>query len=234
MLNPFIIDFFTVLIVVIFAVLACKKGFAVSVVSFLGWIISLLAAIVLSRVGALFIYEVILKNKLLELISAAVLNSNNNQIIAENLAEIIKTLPQFIVNMMEFETGGINAKMYNIISENSNAISETILMFVAPIIKAALTGVLFIVILIICKIAVKIITAVCKLVKKIPVLGSLDGLMGFLFGALKGTTVMYIIGNGLMFVIKATNNTLPFISLESISGTKIFSTLISLGKIIGI
>ncbi len=234
MLNAFMIDFLTVLIVLLFAFFAAKKGFAVSMVSFFGWVVSLLAAVILSRAGALFGYEVILKNKLLEIISTAVANSDSNQIIAEKLYEMMNILPQYMINMMEFETGGVSAQFNNIISQNSEAISETILVFLSPIIKAALRGILFIIIFIICQIIVKIICAVFKLVKKVPVVGSLDGFIGFIFGILKGTIVMYVMGNILMFVIKASNNTLPFISLESVSQTKIFNVLISLGKFIGI
>ena len=234
MLNAFTIDLITVFIICLFAFFAAKKGFAESVISFFGWLISLLAAVIISRAGALFIYEVILKHRLLDFISTAVANSDNSAIIAESLNEMLATLPQFMVNMMEFETGGVGIELNNLITENSNAISEAIMMFVAPIIKTALRGIIFIVVFVICKIVVKIISSVFKLVKKLPLLGSLDGLAGFVFGTLKGIIVMYIIGNILMFAIKATNNTLNFISLESVSQTKVFSTLVSLGKLMGI
>lgn len=232
-LNSFIIDALTVVIVMLFAFVSYKKGFASSLVSLLGTAVSIFAAIVISKVGASVIYEMFLRDNLRNLISQA-LTSTEAETAVLKIIEAVQELPKYIVNMMEFETGGISYEIKKLAGESTQVMLEAFMGIAAPIIKMALRGFLFIAVFIICRIIVSIVAFCTKMVRKIPLVGSLDGILGFVFGILKGSLFMFVLGNALMFLLKISNNSLPLISIEAVSASKIFSVFTSLGKTMGI
>lgn len=232
-LNSFVIDALTVVIVMLFAFISYKKGFASSLVSLMGAAVSIIAAIVISKVGAALIYEMFLRDNLRDLISQS-LTSTEAEAAVLKIIEAVQELPKYIVNMIEFETGGISYEIKKLAGESTQVMLEAVMGIAGPIIKMALRGFLFIAVFIICRIVVSIIAFCTKMVRKIPLVGSLDGILGFVFGILKGSLFMFVLGNALMFLLKISNNSLPLISIEAVSASKIFSVFVSLGNTMGI
>lgn len=231
---PFLLDAITIFIIFLFCVISYKRGFSVSLVSFFEVIVSIVAAVVLSRIGAVFIYEVLLKGNILKMLTDSIANVADKEVLVEQLTKAISGMPKFVVNMLEYETGGFSYKLNDMIAQNSQSIAKAVLdMFIAPIVKTILRAVVFIIVFIICKIIFKILANVMKIVRKIPFIGALDGILGGAIGLVEGVFVMYLIVVATMFLIKATNNSLPVISYEAVLKTNIFIKFTSFQKILG-
>ena len=232
--NAFVIDGLTVIIIMMFAVVSYRKGFASSLVSLLGIIVSIVAAIIISKSAASFIYEMFLKNNLSDMISQALFASNEAETVAIKIIEAVNELPGYIVNMLEFETGGISYEIQRLAGEGTNIMLEAVMGIASSVIKMALRGFLFIAVFIVCRIIVSLVMLCTKIVRNLPIVGLLDGFTGFIFGIIKGSFFMFVLGNALMFMIRISNNSLPLISLEAVSATKIFSIFITMGNTLGI
>ncbi|MEG3006614.1 MAG: CvpA family protein [Oscillospiraceae bacterium] len=232
---PFLIDAMTIIIIFFFAYFSLKRGFALSAVSLVGIIVSFAAAIILSRIGAVFLYEVVLKNNILAILTKNIGDITDSEILLAELSKAISSLPKFVVNMLEFETGGFSYELSRMINESSESIAIAVMnILIAPIVKTVLRVLLFIIIFILSRIVFKILSSVLKFVRKIPVIGAVDGLLGGAIGLVEGVFVMFLIVSITTFLIKITNNTIPYITAETIEQTNLFQKFISFEKIIGL
>ncbi|MEG0898120.1 MAG: CvpA family protein [Oscillospiraceae bacterium] len=234
-LMPLFIDAVTILVIFFFAYFSLKRGFASSAISLVGIVISFAAAIIISRIGSAFVYEVILKDNILALLAKNIGDITDSEILLAELSKAISSLPKFVVNMLDFETGGFSYELSRMINESSESIATAVLnILIAPIVKTVLRVLLFIIIFILSRIVFKILSSVLKFVRKIPVIGAVDGLLGGAIGLVEGVFVMFLIVSITTFLIKITNNTIPYITAETIEQTNLFQKFISFEKIIGL
>ena len=194
------IDIAICIILFIFMVVGCKKGFLSQIIGLIAGVASIMLAyyfcddllkLVLNKFDAL----TPLTNKLTSIFS------KNSVLAAEFNPETFKTnlenlhIPNFIINALAAILAGVVAKYLLLIA-------------------------CFVLIFIICKIAFWIIKKIAAIFHKTVIIGSIDKVLGLLLGAIKGLLVIYFV----LFVI----NTLAPVSVEfsqAIANSKIVNII---------
>ena len=202
------IDVAICIILFIFMVVGCKKGFLSQIIGLIAGVASILLAyffcddllkLVLNKFNAL----TALTDKLTSLFS------KNSVLAAEFNPETFKTnlenlhIPNFIINAVAKASEGV---------ENTSLAA----ILAGVVAKYLLLIACFVLIFIICKIAFWIIKKIAAIFHKTVIIGSIDKILGLLLGTIKGLLVIYFV----LFVI----NTLAPVSVgfsQAIANSKI-------------
>lgn len=205
------IDIAICIILFIFMVVGCKKGFLSQIIGLIAGAASIMLAyyfcddllkLVLNKFDAL----TPLTNKLTSLFS------KNSVLAAEFNPETFKTnlenlhIPNFIINAVAKASEGVET-------------TSLAAILAGVVAKYLLLIACFVLIFIICKIAFWIIKKIAAIFHKTVIIGSIDKVLGLLLGTIKGLLVIYFV----LFVI----NTLAPVSVE-------FSQAIANSKIVNI
>ena len=183
-----IVDIVAVVVVMIFAINAAKKGFVDCLFSLISTVAAIVLAFVLAKpllgwTGGLFGLQVTLQGALTETLSK--INGFNFDISSAGIeaALLEVNLPAFLVDAVK-DVGNdqvpIGTTLAMIVGETAGDFVATLIAWV----------VLFFVTKLILKILQKIISSI---VKKIPVVGAVNHLLGAVVGVLQGVLILCII-----------------------------------------
>lgn len=181
----FIYDIIVILIVLFAAVSAMKKGFAYTLVNFAGYIVSLFAALMLSKPIAQMICDKLIAPsvylKLTESINAA-----GNNILA-GIESYVSSLPGFAQGLFSFDSYGAQAGADA--SSAATAISNTVIM---PVVVNIVSGLMFVIIFSVLLFLVHRVANITKFVKHVPLIGFVNKVLGAAMGIVKGLILAYL------------------------------------------
>lgn len=207
-----IVDIAVCVILLIFIIVGCKKGFLRQIISLVAGIASIIIAYyfcddLLKLISTKFDALTPLTDKLTTAFSknSVLATEFNPETFKSNLESL--HMPEFIIKAVEKAAGGVET-------------TSLAAILAGVVAKYLLLIACFILIFIACKIVFWIIKKIAALFSKMPLIGSVDRFLGLLLGAIKGLLVIYFV----LFVI----NTLAPVSIElsqAISDSKIVSFL---------
>lgn len=225
-MTSLIIDLIALLIIILIIVISAKRGFLSGVVSFVGWIVSVLAANQLCKPAANYIYSNLVRSR----VHDAVLNSLDgaSASLSSSYSDILNLLPESIKNLIGGETAqeAINA----VLGSSAGAAPETTAQaltdeVIGPIIITLLSAVAFIIIFLVCSLVVKLLSGVFRGVHKIPIIGPLNTMLGAVIGAVEAVILLYVIGVAIRFLITASGGSLFGLTAEDFNNTYTYNIL---------
>lgn len=188
-----------ILLLALFALIiynSTKKGFLIGILGIAVWFVSFFIALSFSEQLAEWLYDEVLRERVLEELSKRLTTEGDAQPIAEMAASVIRELPQYAVRTAQTLGIDVGAIMRSIESADISAestIAELAEKVAQPILTAALKALSFVVILVVSSSILKIVAHQINVVTKIPVLKQANKALGAVLGVVRGVIVVSII-----------------------------------------
>ena len=214
----------------IFIVINCikngaKNGFAKTAIQTIGYICSIIAALVISSICASFIYTTALQPAIISGMEESIANAVDTQSVVNGLTEAVENLPAISHLLFNFE--GVAESLVATVGLDSAAIAKTVEeSVIRPVAEPIIKTVVFAVSLIILVTVVSIVAKGSKIVNEVPVIGGFNSFFGGVFGIVNGAVELCVAAVILELVISA--GIFPeYFSEEIISETYLFRWIYS-------
>lgn len=173
------IDLAVLLILILSVLFGFKKGFLKTVTGLAAMVISLILAMTLYPFAA----EMIMKTPIYDTVF-------------ENTAAVIHVPDEETSRISDFGTGKLNLPrdFTNNLEKNIDTASQNVSNTIADTVaSAAVKIVSMLCVFLLARLLLMIVTAAAGLIKKLPVIGWSDSLLGALFGLFRGLLILYIL-----------------------------------------
>ena len=215
-----IYDVLAVIIVINCIAKGAKNGFAKTAIQTVGYICSIIAALVISRICAALIYTMAIQPAVIANMEASLVNAVDTESVINGLTGAVENLPA--ISFLLFDFSGVAENLVESVGFDYSAIAVAVEeSVIRPMAEPILETFIFAVALIILASAVSIIAKGSKFVNDVPIIGKANSFFGGVFGIVNGAAELAVAAFILNFVIKA--GIFPeYFSEKIISGTYLF------------
>lgn len=225
MLYSLLIDVVAVFVGLFIVFRAYKMGFLRSVVLLIGYVASIIAALYLSNIIASYLYDNFIRVAIIENINQTMTAVTEGTITAA-VPLILEMLPAFLSGTVLSSLGG-QENVIKILEEQTGGIVENLGIAVAdfvvqPIVYSLLQAVICLLIFIFCVIIVKIIAKIFKGFYAIPILGTLNCILGGILGIVQAGVYLLLFGLLADAVVALTSNSLSWFNDGILNSTIVF------------
>jgi uncharacterized membrane protein required for colicin V production len=197
-----------------------KNGFAKTAIQTVGYICSIIAALVISRICAALIYTMAIQPAVIANMEASLVNAVDTESVINGLTGAVESLPA--ISFLLFDFSGVAENLIESVGFDYSAIAIAVEeSVIRPMAEPILETFIFAVALIILASAVSIIAKGSKFVNDVPIIGKANSFFGGVFGIVNGAVELCVASVILNFVISA--GIFPeYFSEDIISKTYIF------------
>lgn len=211
------------IICIVFLIILCaryiKLGFLSAVVQISGTVCSVIGAYLLASVMDSWVYETFFEKSLEGQIEKIVSESSSNgaQAISEKLIEIV---PEGLQSLLQGSWLNNIATQYS--EEVSVVVQEIMKNTVEPIVTQMICMILFFAFFCIFRFLVYLLVNFLKVANYVPVLGSINRVLGWVFGALGGSLDFFLLFCLLWIFILLTGDNMPFLNTTDLAQSWFF------------
>lgn len=183
-----VLDAAAAVVIVLFAIVGAKKGFIKSCADFLGAVIAMIGAGILSNPAAQWVYVTFFREPLIEKISAAVVGLGTG----EAVSAVFSGFPDVIQRALSaagITEGSVVAQLQSGAKGVAEGITDALSPMLTGLIRVLAMLVLFILLLVVIRAVAALLTGLFEL----PVLHGINGALGAVFGALMAVLVLWIV-----------------------------------------
>lgn len=217
---PFIYDAAAVIIVLICMARGAKDGFAKAFVQTVGMVVSVAAALYVSRVCASLIYTTAIQPGLLNTIQSSVENAVDTESVIEGLKAAMGGIPA--LSAVFFDFSGVEASLDGAVNLESSKIASVVESgVIRPVVEPLLQTVIFIATLIILMFVVTLLAKGSKTFNRVPVIGGINSFLGAVMGIINGGVLLCAAAAIISLIISAKGSS-EYISADIISNTYLF------------
>lgn len=211
-----ILDVILIAVIVLTAFHYKKKGFVAGLLDLVGNLLALLVAWIASDRISPTVFENFFKQGLIEKITQTVQEQGTSGLtmLVENFSSILPG------GMADEVTRSLQEILGSGAPDLAVRIVDTIL---TPLIVPMITVVLFFIAFAVCKLVISMLVAVLTNINKIPVIGSVNELLGILVGVAGGLLNVVLLLCLIWAVVAITNNNLPVLNNDMLSGSMMYS-----------
>jgi uncharacterized membrane protein required for colicin V production len=196
-----IIDLIMVLLLILIVYASYRKGFLRSVLSLGGFLLATVVSFIFGKMLAEMLFDSMAKPWLTTLIDEQIVAGTNH-----NLAVVVdnmyQNLPGYLSGPLEMLLGSkeqVLANLQSALDGGSVGLTDAIVGLLRPMLVALLSVLTIIILFLVCMIVIRIVDRLLIQVRRIPVIGTFDGLLGGLVGIVKAVIWLVI----LVFLVKA-------------------------------
>lgn len=220
------IDVIAVFIVLFSVYRAYKLGFLRSMVLLIGYVLSIFAAFYFSNLITNLLYDNVIRAQVIKSVDETILGMAEISNIATTVPAILAMLPNFLSRAISTSLGG-NEAIIAMLEEKTSGIIDNISIVVSdfivkPIVYALLQTLLCLIIFIICVIIVKTIAKIFKGFYVIPILGTVNSLLGGVLGIIQSGVFLLLLGLVSSAVIAIIGNSCSWFNNDILNSTYIF------------
>ena len=184
-----------VIIIVILTIIVCfKRGFAKTVLGLLSNIVSIVGAFVLGTSLSDLIYSGLIKDNIIESLSSSI--NSNLSTSTSSVSGQASELPDYvnsILSLFGYSADTVNKNIDTMVETQSNNIASAVESAIGPVITAILSFFLVIILFIILRFITAKISKLIAGVMEVPVLHTVNRVLGGLVGILDGLVVVYFL-----------------------------------------
>ncbi len=225
-----IFDIIALVLAIFIIARSASKGFISSIISFFGGLASLILSSFLSRPLAEYIYGLFLKDKIISSITESIGNVSTNSAseFLNSLEQSVQSLPSPIVALFQSNGQSVVDIVTNNLGQGVQTIAEDLsLKIIEPLFITLISTVFFIILFIILSLVFNLLSKLFVGIKKIPVIGKINSILGAVFGILYSLIILYVVYVVLYFLSTVFNLSLPYVTQETLQGSYIFGWLSS-------
>lgn len=218
-----ILDVILLTVLVAFIFTAAKKGFMRSLLELIAVIVALVMAYQFSPVVAQAAYDNLVEESLIETVETQLDENFNISSSTEKAEIVLESIPSFMTSFassMGIELEEVKTKITSETFSAENLATELVTKIAQPIVVAALTALFFLLLSAILMFALKWVAGLLSMLFKIPLLGTVNKILGGVLGACKGVMVIIFISTLLKLIFA--------------SGESEISTMVNSSYVIGL
>lgn len=216
----FIYDAAAVAIILICMARGAKDGFAKALVQTVGLVVSVAAALYVSRVCASLIYTTAIQPGLLSTIESSIENAVDTESVVEGLKSALGAIPALSAVLFDFS--GVEASLDGAVNLESSKIAAVVeSSVIRPVVEPLLQMIIFILTLIILMFVVTLLAKGSKGFNKVPLIGGINSFLGALMGIINGGVLLCAAAAVISLIISAKGDS-QYLSQDIISNTYIF------------
>lgn len=220
-----VIDLFLVAMVILIVLFAAKKGFVRSVFSLLGIIAAVVVSFLLAKSLAGMIFDSMVRPWLMDMVHTQVLEAGA-QDIQGAVAGLYANLPSVLSGMLNMVFGSQEELVSQLQTSMNGDVATTLSSLIAdamsPFITMLIGSLLFILLFILCGIALKIIDKALISVRHLPVIGGLDSVLGGVLGAVQALIVLMLFALVARVLISLSSNEWTWLNTQVVESTYLF------------
>ncbi len=197
-IGSIVLDLLMVMIFFLIVISSYRKGFLKTVTLAAGTLVSFVLAFWLSGYAADFVFVTFVRPSVLQSINEATVSSGASATVSSVLPAVIAAIPAFFLNPVLAQVGSQEALIKQISSQTdvtidnlSSVITDNVL---EPIVCALLQMLFCLLIFILCAIIIRALASVFGAVRKIPVVGTLNAVLGAGVGVVFAVLVLFLLG----------------------------------------
>ena len=190
------IDIILVVIFASFVLTAVKKGFILSLLEFAAVILALVLAYNFSPKVAETAYDGFVKEATIKTIETQIKENVSLQETSTQAQLLLESIPDYMVSVADFMGVSVDDIKQSVASSkltSENIATELVEKIAQPIIIGALTALSFVVLAIVLLFVLKFLAQIIAKIFKIPVIKTVNKLLGGILGACKGFAVVLFI-----------------------------------------
>ena len=193
-----------------------RHGFAAGLVQFVGNLASLIGALVLSHQASPLLFERFFQN--------GFVTSIQNTLTAEGTVNIQSTIEKYAGFLPESIKESLTASAAGLLDSGAPDMAVKLVdEVIAPLLTPIIAIVLFFVAFALCRLLVGLLVAVLTNVNRIPVMGSVNRMFGFLMGLAAGVVDLYLVLCAVWAVIVITGGSIEFLNDQALAGSIAYS-----------
>lgn len=178
-------------IILLCIVLGFYKGIVKSFVEFVGYFISIIAAVFLGNALSVFVYNSVLRGIMIKKISTAITTSAALPV-EQKVQAVLHAFPNFVTNAMSYR-GVTTQSLGKTLSASAATAAPKVADMLSPVMislmKVGFTVLIFILLLMVVRLIANMLNTICSL----PLLHQLNSLLGGVFGLLKGVVIVLLL-----------------------------------------
>jgi len=228
-----ILDGAALLVIILMACKAYRKGFLNTLVRFVGMIFSVAASVILSGPIAEFIFDSWLSEKVKNAVNEHIGNMAEVDIesFIDGLESLSDSLPGIFSNIFASDSGVKIEQWYQNTVEGKTAdiAAELMESIITPLATGIIRSLAFIIIFTVLMLLVNIIAKIFIGVNHLPLIGPFNEVLGGMIGAAQGMVYMFVIASVLWFALSASGGQIGPITAEVIEDTLLFKEFYNIG-----
>ncbi len=219
-LIPFIYDAAAVVLILICMARGAKDGFAKAFVQTVGTVVSVAAALYVSRVCASLIYTTAIQPGLVSTIESSIENAVDTESVIDGLKNALGAIPA--LSAVFFDFSGVEESLNGTVNLESSKIAAVVeSSVIRPVVEPLLQIVIFIAALIIFMLVVTLLAKGSKVFNRVPVIGGINSFLGALMGIINGGVLLFAAAAVISLIVSA-NGSSQYLSADVISNTYLF------------
>ena len=198
-----ILDVILLTVLVAFIFTAAKKGFMRSLLELIAVIVALVMAYQFSPVVAQAAYDNLVEESLIETVQTQLDENLNISSSTEKAEVVLESIPGFMetfADSLGIDTKKMVENMGSFSLSSENLATELVVKVAQPIVVAALTALFFLLLSAILMFALKWVAGLLSKLFKLPLLGTVNKVLGGVLGACKGVMVIIFVSTLLKLV----------------------------------
>lgn len=230
-----LLDLIFVVIVIIAVIVAWKRGFVQTVLSFVGFIASAAISAYYCGQVAQFFYSKVIEQPLYDSILKKVLTLVPTGEIINKVENIGAVLPGFVEGLFNAAAIKTNEQISQTLSGTAEAVARTVCdSIAAPLLLSLLSLVAFFVLFGLMMVIVNILVSVVGKVFDLPILNGINRILGGVVGVLNGVLLCMVAAAILKLFIGLTNNTNELINTGVLETTWFVSYFVDYNPILSL
>ncbi len=208
-----------------------RQGFLQSAVRTIGFLAAGIVAFAGSRILSEACYQLFFRDKLTATLETTILSAANTNDFTEKMQLVIDSLPSLVQNVLS--ATGVNAdtlagQLSGSAQQSAEQISQLVMETVLhPLIVTMLNGICFLILFGAVMILVRSLVKILRGVRRIPLVGSLNALLGGAMGIVEAAVVWYVVTIAIHFVLDISGG-FTWLNREIIQSTWVFGRFYSL------
>lgn len=220
-----IYDALAILIVITAIKRGAKNGFAKTAIQTIGYVCSIIAALVISSICASLIYTTAIQPAVVSGIEESLANAVDTQSVINGLTEAVEGLPA--ISHLLFNFDGVAESLVASVGLDGAAIAVSVEEnVIRPVAEPILETIIFALSLIVLVTVVSVVAKGSKIVNEVPVIGGFNSFFGGVFGIVNGAVELCVAAVILDLVVSAGLFS-EYFSEEIISETYLFRWIYS-------
>lgn len=218
-----VLDIVLLVVILLFTMVGYQKGLVRSLVGFVGYLVASLAAAMLGRTAAVYVYQNFFYSRIVEKITA-VLQQTAGQSVSQQAQALETSFPAMFVNPLKQQgmtADSLGTILSRSIEESAPRIADLLSPAVINVTRLALTVILFSIFIMLVQSLVRIVSAVFRL----PVLRQINCLFGGVFGLFTGGAVVLLLCLLLQLSIPMTKDGLFGMTQKDLDSSRVYQTL---------
>lgn len=215
----YILDAIIIVVVVLCALIAAKKGFVRSLIEFVGYILAIVIAVGAAGVIADYAYENAVRPVVIEAIDSTLTDSSSNA---------IEGLPDSVVSLVELagvDFDSVTASVGETAHEAAVRITDTA---VKPITLGLINSIAILLIAIVLFVVVSLVARVLNSMFKGLIFGSANKILGAALGGAKGIIYAAVFSLLVSFIASVSSSDFLFFTEEALEGSYLCKFILDL------